>query len=616
MCIIKRLVILLCILCAVATGLMAASAPRTEVTLHTTHGDITVALYNETPMHRDNFVRLCREHFFDSLLFHRVIRDFMIQGGDPDSKGADLSDHLGEGGPGYDLPAEIRFPQLFHKRGVLAAAREGDDVNPKRMSSGSQFYIVWGKRFSKSEIKEMAARVKERTGISMPEDIQKVYMKQGGTPHLDGQYTVFGEVTDGLDVVDKIQRVTTTDEDRPRNDVIILSTEVKGYIAPEGKEIYIPRDLRKMDLQSDTSQWSFRRMKTSENFAVFWERGFGPDLSQAPDLNGKPMKVDLDNLINRLEHYYAFYRDTLQFIRPGSKAEHYRMMVMIRYSLEGTAYGGDYDGQIGALWVAPNRLQDRKLNCIAHELGHSFQSQVRCDGLGGRGHLGGFHEMTSQWMLWQVNPQWMTDENYHWKDFMNRTHLRLFDRDNIYHSPYVLEYWGWKHSRTVLAELYRQVRRGEDPAQVYMRVTGQTQEQFNEEMLDCYRRLVTYDMPRVRQDAAPYANRWHVKSRELGNYGFNVETVTLPQPGQTVTVSFKGEVNEKNRDVANWKYGFVAVTADGTPIYGATGEGINGTVAYTTPKDMEIKHLWLVVTAAPKVYRKGDEIYPYNLSIE
>ena len=219
-----------------------------------------MALYNETPMHRDNFVRLCREHFFDSLLFHRVIRDFMIQGGDPDSKGADLSDHLGEGGPGYDLPAEIRFPQLFHKRGVLAAAREGDDVNPKRMSSGSQFYIVWGKRFSKSEIKEMAARVKERTGISMPEDIQKVYMKQGGTPHLDGQYTVFGEVTDGLDVVDKIQRVATTDEDRPRNDVIILSTEVKGYIAPEGKEIYIPRDLRKMDLQSDTSQWSFRRM--------------------------------------------------------------------------------------------------------------------------------------------------------------------------------------------------------------------------------------------------------------------------------------------------------------------------------------------------------------------
>lgn len=218
-------------------GLLAGEKSRTQVTLHTSHGDITVALYDETPVHRDNFVRLCREHFFDSLLFHRVIRDFMIQGGDPDSKGADLSDPLGEGGPGYDLPAEIHFPQLFHKRGALAAAREGDNENPQRMSSGSQFYIVWGKRFSKSEMREMTQRMKERAGVTIPEDIQKYYMKQGGTPHLDGLYTVFGEVTEGLDVVDKIQRVATTEEDRPRLDVVILSTEVKdGSTTESGKK--------------------------------------------------------------------------------------------------------------------------------------------------------------------------------------------------------------------------------------------------------------------------------------------------------------------------------------------------------------------------------------------
>lgn len=215
--------------CFAVLGLaLQAAEPRSRVRLTTNKGNIVVELYNETPLHRDNFIKLCRNHFYDSLLFHRVIENFMIQGGDPDSKNADLNTVLGEGGPGYELPAEIRFPQFFHKRGALAAAREADEANPERKSSGSQFYIVWGKRFTASELSDIAATMKQRTGSApaWPDSIRQVYRKQGGAPHLDGQYTVFGEVVEGLDVVDKIQKTRTIENDRPYEDVVIIKTEI------------------------------------------------------------------------------------------------------------------------------------------------------------------------------------------------------------------------------------------------------------------------------------------------------------------------------------------------------------------------------------------------------
>lgn len=134
-----------------------------------------------------------------------------------------------------------------------------------------------------------------------------------------------------------------------------------------GKGIYIPKELRKNDFNNPDSKWSYSRMATTENFVVFWEKGFGNDLAKAPQLEGHNMTVDLTNLLEKLESFYHFYRDELKFVLPGSKSERYRMMVMLNYSLEGTAYGGDYDGEIGALWIAPNRVQDKKLNCIAHE---------------------------------------------------------------------------------------------------------------------------------------------------------------------------------------------------------------------------------------------------------
>ncbi len=252
------------------------------VLIQTRLGDIKVRLYNETPIHRDNFLKLVKDGTIDSTLFHRVIKDFMIQGGDPDSKYADTGQVLGEGGPGYTLPAEINFPKYFHKRGALAAAREGDKVNPKKRSSGSQFYIVQGEILSDNDLIKIENKIREsnkrsifnnvlmvyndslnelqRSGdessmvnmqqrimaevnqkysqvpeFSFPDSIKDIYMSIGGTPHLDGNYTVFGEVIEdktlwekfrsllgkkyGMEVVDAIANELTDGRNRPLKDI-------------------------------------------------------------------------------------------------------------------------------------------------------------------------------------------------------------------------------------------------------------------------------------------------------------------------------------------------------------------------------------------------------------
>jgi cyclophilin family peptidyl-prolyl cis-trans isomerase len=182
--------------------------------IHTEYGDMKGILYNQTPKHRDNFVKLAKEGYFDGLLFHRVISGFMIQGGDPESKNAKPGQQLGSGGPGYTIPAEIN-PALIHKKGALAAARLPDEVNPAKASSGSQFYIVEGKKYTAAQLDAFA----QRGGMKYTDEQKKVYETLGGTPFLDGQYTVFGEITDGLDVIDKIAAVQKGQGDRPVQDV-------------------------------------------------------------------------------------------------------------------------------------------------------------------------------------------------------------------------------------------------------------------------------------------------------------------------------------------------------------------------------------------------------------
>ena len=233
-----------------------------KVKIQTMLGDIVVRLYDETPIHRDNFIKLVKQGYYDGTLFHRVIKGFMIQGGDPDSKGAPAGKMLGVGGPDYTLEAEIK-DTLFHKRGALAAARQGDEVNPERRSSGSQFYIVWGQVYNESQLHQFSKQLRmqkvksafnnlvaehrdeimqmrrdrNRDGLQalqeqliaeaenkvgktgLTDEQLKLYSTLGGTPHLDGQYTVFGEVEEGLDVVEMIQNSATGRGDRPVDDI-------------------------------------------------------------------------------------------------------------------------------------------------------------------------------------------------------------------------------------------------------------------------------------------------------------------------------------------------------------------------------------------------------------
>lgn len=217
----KTIFILLAFLISL-NSLVYSQDQRKKVLISTDYGDITIVLYDETPIHRDNFIKLAESGFYDGTIFHRVIKDFMIQGGDPASKNATPETRLGNGGPGYTLPAEIN-PDLYHKKGALAAARMGDNVNPEKESSGSQFYIVQGKKALESDLRIYETRMKKKF---TPEQI-KVYTTIGGTYHLDGGYTVFGEVIEGMDVIDKIAVVTTNNMDRPLKDIKITVKVIK-----------------------------------------------------------------------------------------------------------------------------------------------------------------------------------------------------------------------------------------------------------------------------------------------------------------------------------------------------------------------------------------------------
>ena len=215
------------VLCFISVSASAQDTLRHEVLMETSMGNIRLALYNETPLHRDNFIKNVREGVYDGLLFHRVISSFMIQGGDTASRNAAPGQQLGDTEEAYSIPAAIRYPQLFHKRGALAAAREGDNVNPERRSSATQFYIVYGRRFTD----EMLDKVQERLdgvkgGVTLTPEVCEVYRQKGGTPHLDGLYTVFGEVLEGMDVVREIQWVETDSNNRPVEDVRIIKATV------------------------------------------------------------------------------------------------------------------------------------------------------------------------------------------------------------------------------------------------------------------------------------------------------------------------------------------------------------------------------------------------------
>lgn len=216
-----QIIFLFILLFAFSSQLLSQKSAHTLL-IETSKGNMKFILYEETPMHADNFVKLVNEGFYDGLLFHRVIRDFMIQTGDPNSRNARKGVMLGQGGPAYYTPAEFH-PDLYHRKGVLAAARQGDQLNPNRVSNGSQFYIVQGKKLTDAELDGME---KSGSHISFTNEQRMYYKNMGGTPHLDYAYTVFGEVIEGLEIIDKIASVPVDKMNRPLEDITIIIMSV------------------------------------------------------------------------------------------------------------------------------------------------------------------------------------------------------------------------------------------------------------------------------------------------------------------------------------------------------------------------------------------------------
>ncbi len=433
----------------------------------------------------------------------------------------------------------------------------------------------------------------------------------------------------GLQVIDLHEVVTdsklmTADGIHPNDKGAARMAEAVRDVLKPRKQLYTPEDLRSMNLQSDTSLWSLKRSMETDDLILLWQRGFGSDPANPPMLEGKPMAFDARLLRDKVQEFYDYYRDTLQFTTSTSKAERYKMMVMVNYSLDGTAYGGTYDNFIGALWVAPNRIQDKTMNCMAHELGHCFQLQNMADSVSDCWGGSGFFEMTSQWMLWQVNPNWLRDENYHFEAFKKLTHKAFLHIDNIYHSPYVLQWWSDLHGKPSIARLYHNGKRGEDPVITYKRLYGLTQKQFCDEMFLGYQHLLNFDFQHARRETRPYActfasavtqtpGGWFTPKDTLEAYGFNA--IPLDHLLNSTAAPKKLNLKLKGSD-GQLHYGFVAVTANGKSIYSPVNAK-----TFVLPAQQALSHLYLLVMAAPRQHemlgwesKPAQFPYKYNLT--
>ncbi len=381
------------------------------------------------------------------------------------------------------------------------------------------------------------------------------------------------------------------------------------------KELYIPAKVYRIaennDYTNAESDYSYDRMIEGENIAILWHREFGKD----PSVHANEKKrFNPAEALKELERFYDYYVHNLKLVQKGaSLTDKYKMVLYVLSGEGGTAFGGGTDNKVGMLWTPPGRMSRMPYGTLAHELGHSFQYIMRADA--GTGPRGAISEMSAQYLLWQVYPEWMTFENYHLVDFMKKTHYAFLHPTNMYHSPYVLEYWSNKHGIEFFGKLSRSTKQGEDPVATYQRITGLDQEQFNEEMFDACRRFITWDMKRIEKVAAPYANQhktvlittpgnWFriAKTHCPQNYGYNGIRLQLPEDGRKVKLQFKGLAgsegfNAVKTDKAGWRYGFVAHKKDGSRTYSDIYKNPDATVKFKVPKETE--HLWFVVMGAP-----------------
>jgi hypothetical protein len=382
-----------------------------------------------------------------------------------------------------------------------------------------------------------------------------------------------------------------------------------------GKELYIPVKVYRVadsnDYNNKESDYSYSRSIQSDNIAIFWHKEFGDDPTTNPN---ERKRFDVKEAIKELERFYLYYVNDLKLVQKGkSWTDKYKMILYVIGGDGGTAFGGGAENKIGILWTPAARMSKAPYGALAHELGHSFQYMARSDA--GAGPRGAIMEMSAQYMLWQVYPEWMTFENYHLVDFMKKTHFAFLHPTNMYHSPYVIEYWSHKHGLEFFGHLCRSTKEGEDPVMTYKRLNSLSQEQFNDEIFDAARRFITWDMKRIEGVAKKYANQHTTSLQNAGdgwykiaathapqNYGYNGIKLKVPEGRKKIKLQFKGIAGAEGyskvkTDKAGWRYGFVAYKKDGTRVYGKMNKEADGTTTFKVPANTE--YLWLVVSGAP-----------------
>ncbi|PKB14960.1 DUF6055 domain-containing protein [Flavobacterium sp. 5] len=407
----------------------------------------------------------------------------------------------------------------------------------------------------------------------------------------------------------------------------------------EAKKLYIPAKVWMVpdnnDYRKEESEYSYKRMLESDNIALFWNKEYGND----PMTNADPTKrFDPKTAMAECERFYKFYVNDLKLVQKGkSVSDTYKLLIYVFGGTENTAFGGGEEDKVGILWTPATRINKAHYGALAHEIGHSFQYMSYADAKTGPG--GPVMEMSAQYMLWQTYPEWMTFENYHLKDFLKGTHYAFLHPANMYHSPYVLEYWSNKHGIEFWGNLCRATQKGEDVVMTYKRINKVSQEQFNDEIFDANRKFITWDLKRVEDVAKPYRNLHTTKLNEVEqgwfqvdstncpqDYGYNGIKLNIPTAGTKIKLDFKGlagakENNAVSKENAGWRYGFVASLKDGSRVYSKVFNKQEGKAEFTVPENTE--YLWLVVSGAPKEHITHDfekksnyETFPYKVKFE
>lgn len=409
------------------------------------------------------------------------------------------------------------------------------------------------------------------------------------------------------------------------------------------KELYIPAKIFYVpdsnDYCNNESDYSYDRMVQTKNLALFWHKEYGENPMTNADTS---RRFDPNNAINECERFYDHYVNELKLVQKGnSVTDKYKMLIYVFGGTEGTAFGGGEEEKVGILWTPATRINKLPYGALAHEMAHCFQYVSRADN--GTGPTGPIMEMSAQYMLWQVYPEWMTFENYHLVDFMKGTHYAFLHPKNMYHSPYVLEYWADKHGDEFFGDLSRATQKGEDPVMTYKRMNSITQEQFNDEIFDASRRFITWDLKRITKVAEQYANQHTTQLIDAGdgwfridstncpqNYGYNGIKLNVPAAKTKISLNFKGIAGSEGYssvkpEKAGWRYGFLASLKNGKRVYGDVSKDANGSIEFKVPKNTE--YLWLVVSGAPTEHwpvamRRGpkadqtpEEQWPYMIKL-